>query len=500
MLKTIIILIFTLSISIAPILVAAQDSIKQATIVFTANMADVSAKGGKSYSRLATVLKQQRNENKMTIFVFGGGSVGPSPMSSFDRGSHIIDLLNTLEPDLMTITKREFSYFEDELSLRSYEAAFPLIASNIFDPLTQGNQDGLHQYALIAKPGIKIGFINIVEKEVVTEYLLKRIEVVPPEAVVHSLANLLKAQGADLVALTYSKPLLLYQDFLNSDIIDFAINIRTDGENFNQSIITHKYNFRISEKNNALKLGLQWQDSEKLDLYIEKEEIEVGDYLEDPEVALQVSSYNTRLDRLLNQHIGTLKTPMNSIRKSVRTEENAMANFIVDAMREYVKADVAILNGGSIRGGKTYTANSILTRKDIALELPFRSRLIKVSVTGADIKTILEHGVSAVEELKGRYPHVSGIKFKYDTANARGSRVTSITFNGKAVIPTAIYSLATSDYLIGGGDEYPLIKSADSTSQTNASLPLISEVIISAIQRQQAIAPRVDSRVLRENE
>ena len=32
----------------------------------------------------------------------------------------------------MGIAKREFSFFEDELSLRSYEASFPVVASNLF--------------------------------------------------------------------------------------------------------------------------------------------------------------------------------------------------------------------------------------------------------------------------------------------------------------------------------------------------------------------------------
>jgi 2',3'-cyclic-nucleotide 2'-phosphodiesterase (5'-nucleotidase family) len=79
---------------------------KHLTIVFAGNMPDIGSQTYGTFSDLAGLLEKIRAENTPTIFTFAGGSLGPSPMSSLDRGSHIIDILNTLEPDLMTLTKR----------------------------------------------------------------------------------------------------------------------------------------------------------------------------------------------------------------------------------------------------------------------------------------------------------------------------------------------------------------------------------------------------------
>ncbi len=74
------------------------------------------------------------------------------PSFSFSAaGSHIIDILNSLEPDVMGVTKREFSFYEDELSLRSYEAAFPLVASNVIDNRMGRSPDGLHTSVSVEK-------------------------------------------------------------------------------------------------------------------------------------------------------------------------------------------------------------------------------------------------------------------------------------------------------------------------------------------------------------
>ena len=48
-----------------------------------------------------------------------------------------------------------------------------------------------------------------------------------------------------------------------------------------------------------------------------------------------------------------------------------MGNVIADAMRADVGADVAITNGGGIRGNKVYPEGTTLTRRDIVAELPF---------------------------------------------------------------------------------------------------------------------------------
>ena len=54
--------------------------------------------------------------------------------------------------------------------------------------------------------------------------------------------------------------------------------------------------------------------------------------------------------------LGTTAVELDSRNATVRTREAAIGNLIADAMRAATHADVAIMNGGGIRGGKIYRA------------------------------------------------------------------------------------------------------------------------------------------------
>ena len=87
-------------------LVAAE---RQARLIFTAELPRILETEQGDYAELATIVKTQRQQPIPTFFLFGGDSLGPSTLASFDRGSHIIDILNLLEPDAMGVAKRELS-------------------------------------------------------------------------------------------------------------------------------------------------------------------------------------------------------------------------------------------------------------------------------------------------------------------------------------------------------------------------------------------------------
>ena len=123
-------------------------------------------------------------------------------------------------------------------------------------------------------------------------------------------------------------------------------------------------------------------------------------------------------------------------------------------MKTYTNSDIALLNSGSIRGESYHSPDTFLTRKDISKEIPFRNKIVLLKVTGQQIITALENGFSIIEQIKGRFPQVSGMQIKYDSSAPSGKRVISVLINGKPLKPSSIYKLATSDYIASGGDGY----------------------------------------------
>ena len=101
----------------------------------------------------------------------------------------------------------------------------------------------------------------------------------------------------------------------------------------------------------------------------------------DAEVAAVVAKFEAELSRELDTPIGTTTIELDSRTATVRTREAAIGNIIADALRWSAQTEVAVTNGGSIRGSTIYPAGSTITRRNILTELPFSNRLVLVTMS-----------------------------------------------------------------------------------------------------------------------
>ena len=131
-----------------------------------------------------------------------------------------------------------------------------------------------------------------------------------------------------------------------------------------------------------------------------------------------------------------------------------MGNLIADAQRAATGADIALANGGGIRADRTYDAGATLTRRDILTELPFGNVTVETELPGSQVLAALENGVSQVEKGAGRFPQVSGITFAFDPSAPAGSRVSEVMVGGAPLDLDKVYTVATNDYMLSGGDGY----------------------------------------------
>jgi 2',3'-cyclic-nucleotide 2'-phosphodiesterase (5'-nucleotidase family) len=219
-----------------------------------------------------------------------------------------------------------------------------------------------------------------------------------------------------------------------------------------------------------------------------------------PTTSLLVDEYNQRLERLLNQKIGFFGSDTQTSRNLVRTMEMPFGNLIADALKHYAKTDIGLINGGAIRGDKMYVKGSLITRRDIATELPFRSHVAILSLTGQQLRQALENSVSTVKTAEGRFLQVSGIAFTYSIEEPIGKRIIAVKVNGLTLDPKQSYSVSTSDYLANGGDGYDVFLNSLHQVQINQQSPLITDVVIRRIQQQKTILPKVEFRIQRVTE
>jgi 2',3'-cyclic-nucleotide 2'-phosphodiesterase (5'-nucleotidase family) len=215
----------------------------------------------------------------------------------------------------------------------------------------------------------------------------------------------------------------------------------------------------------------------------------------DPAIAAIVKQHEDKLDESLKVVVGTTAVELDSRRATVRLKESAIGNLIADAIRDATKADVAVTNGGGIRGDRTYPSGATLTRKDILTELPFGNVTVLLEISGADLVTALEEGVSLVEDVAGRFPQVSGLSFTFDARRPRGQRVVQVSVGGKPLDPAATYRLATNEYMMAGGDGYGSLKKGRPIIDASGG-PLMANVVMDYIAARGAVSPAVEGRIV----
>ncbi len=199
--------------------------------------------------------------------------------------------------------------------------------------------------------------------------------------------------------------------------------------------------------------------------------------------------------------VGYTSVYLNGERNSVRTEETNLGNLSADANLAYAQnidssTTLSLKNGGGIRGpigacivppGSTsdpvcgpptgtpgISAPGAISQYDLEIAFRFNNSLSLVTVTGAELKALLENGVSSVENVSGKFPQVAGMTFSYDPSKPAGSRIAEIVVldsNGAAAGGEAVtvvsgglvtdtaanqsFRLVTLGFLAEGGDDYP---------------------------------------------
>ncbi|MFC2172376.1 bifunctional metallophosphatase/5'-nucleotidase [Acidobacteriota bacterium] len=232
---------------------------------------------------------------------------------------------------------------------------------------------------------------------------------------------------------------------------------------------------------------------------------------DDQRVAFYLNTYKTALPP--NSHLANLKAPLDCRGLSLRNGEAAVGNLICDALRNYFKTDVALQNGGGIRGDRIIPEGS-LTTEDLSEMLPFGNDVVILRLKGSVLKETLERSVAALPELSGAFLHVSGLRYTIDPARrsqeldvnpdgtiegikVAGERIIGVAVEGPdekyhSLEPDRTYSVAANSFIAEGGDGYWMLGKAESS--TNAYVHVASAVRI-MLEKKKEIDPTTDGRI-----
>ena len=458
---------------------------------------DAGAERG-GFARLNALVKAERAGGKAVIYAHAGDMISPSLLSGLDKGRHTIALTNLAPPDIFTPGNHEFDFGPETFRARMAEARFPLFAANLRNadgtPL-----DGFRDMEIREISGLRLGIVGLAADDSPGRSSPgDGLAFLPTFDTAVARAVELRAQGADMILAVAHANRAVDLRMFNSgafDIIlsgdDHDLTIHYDGRTvLAESRAQAEYvavidvTAEVTEKDG--KRSVTWVPAFRT--------VDTATVTPDPETQAMIDAYNAELDRELNVAIGTTSEPLDSRRATVRGREAAIGNLIADAAREAVKADIAIVNGGGIRGNREYPAGAQITRRDVLSELPFGNRTVKLEVTGETVWAALENGVSEAESGAGRFPQVSGLSFEADLTKPAGKRVIAVTIAGKPLDRTATYTLATNDFMFSGGDGYQMLKTARPLLGVRDA-KLLANDVMAYIAARKTVAPRVEGRI-----
>jgi 5'-nucleotidase len=451
------------------------------------------ARGG--LARLMTLVTSIRRTHPATLFLFGGDTLSPSVESGLFKGRQMIAAWNALRVDLAVPGNHEFDFGPAILRERLTESRFTWLAANIqaSPPLPNTAPSVLREIN-----GVRVGLIGLITPET------GKLSDPGPDIRFANLLTTAKREAAALRRLGAESLIGLTHCSMEEDralaatgLFDVILGGHDHhivGEQVGRTLIFKagadardlihlRMRFAQGPEGHQL-AGTAWQF------------IPVDDrWTEDSEVVRQLAVFDNQTDQLLNQPLATTSVPLDARGATLRRGESNIGNFAADAIRQAMQADISILNAGGFRSDRILGPGT-LTRRDIQTLLPFQNKLVLLSISGAQLHSVLEYSLDkrVTTGQSNAFLQISGMGFTYAPHLPKGERIQSLLIAGKPVQPARQYTLATSAYLARGGDGYALLKTLPVLREPTDT-PTETEVVSRAMECAGRLAPTIEGRI-----
>nr|CAG4710815.1 unnamed protein product [Naegleria fowleri] len=467
-------------------------------------------KGVGGLAELSTMIDNEKSKSRFAIATLNGDFLSASTLAEKYKGAHMIDVVNQMPI---------FDFGSEVLEQRIAESRFSWICSNIVynngDDTSYDNSDqnilkGCLRKKILTDPsldGLKIGLFGLCTKN--SEYLSrpgKLIKFLPSIPIARKMVNELRNQDkCDVViALTH-------------------LNIADDKELVKRvpgiDIVLGGHDhepFTVVRENCLIhKAGHDGQFLTRIDLRIEKNKTTVQDehfqtvkvypscnmminhgYKPKKKVADVIEKYMSTLPPGIMEQIGVTESKLYSSTESCRTKETTFGNFVADLLLDVFGCEIAMFNGGGIRGDRFYDAGKKITRYDMLKEFPFPNELALTNILGKDLLAAVEEGVQKAEKVVGAFPHFSkGIKIIYDSKKPPLHRVVEMTFNGDKIDEQRVYRFATVTYLLKGGDGYTSLQKAQIVDHEKNNHKIF-DIVVEWIEHHRTLKAEIEHRIV----
>ncbi|WP_048152735.1 bifunctional metallophosphatase/5'-nucleotidase [Methanolacinia paynteri] len=480
---------------------------------------------GTRIGRIAALAGTLGEENDDTLYLFAG-DLGEGGFYNMYSGVPEAKSYSMAGIDAAVLGNHAFDFPVSVLKQWVTNASYPVLCANM-DFTDAELNESIKDYLILDTAGTKVGVFGIITPQLgkVTEIPEGVILYENTSAIAESVIDDLEEQGVDvIIALTHQygdEDIELAESVAGIDLIigghDHLVwNETVIAPDGGKTLIVHAGKY--GEETDSV--DLTFSDGKVTGTSIGRYEI-TEDLPDDSGITSFVMPYYVNYTAGLSGPIGETLVPLDAT-ENIKTGETNLGDLVTGIMREDVPGvDIAFINSGSFRGDCIIPAGNIsyLTLETL---LPFEDIIIKIRMTGQEIKDTLERSASALvaagdeSDSESRVPsggflQVSGVRFDLNTSGEpfsadfdtgtvlyAGNRIENLTFVTESglvpVDPDAVYVVAVNDYIAGGGDGYSNLKDIPNDRKTNTEINLIN-LLATDIEENSPISPGTDGRI-----
>ena len=484
--------------------------------------------------QMATLVKQLRAGNSNTIFVAAGDLIGASPfLSAMFHDEPTIESLSMMGLAIASVGNHEFDEGKDEL-LRMQNggchpvdhcqgphpfagAKFHYLAASTVEK--SSGQPIFPPYEIRTFDGIPVAFIGLTLKgtaDIVSPVGIAGLEFKDEADTVNALVPELRARGVEAIVVLIHEggfPIGDYNECpgISGPIVDIvkkldhAVDVVISGHThraytcqIDGRLVTSGDKYGTIVTTIDLKLDSVTRDviSAKADNVI----VRSGELARDPDQTALIAAYEKLSGPIADRAAGTITQTLS--RTPNDAGESALGDIIADAQLDATRAEangkavIAFTNPGGVRSDIVMKADGAVSYADVFASQPFRNQLVTLTLTGAQIKAMLEQ--QWLDPKRPRILHASkGFAYAWDNAAPSGSHVLAerMTLDGEIIEPTRSYRVTVNNYLAVGGDGFTVLK--DGTAALFGSYD--ADALFAYFKANSPVAPVAADRIVRVN-
>ena len=461
-------------------------------------------------ARLVTAVNDARARAGNSILVDGGDQFQGSLFYTYYKGKVAAEFMNKLGYDAMTVGNHEFDDGPEVLAGFIDTVDFPVLMSNANIENEELLTDRIMPSTVIEVGGEKIGLIGLTPED--TDELASpgpNITFSDPVPAVQAQVDKLTADGINKIIVLshsgYGVDQRVAQETTGVDVIvgghsntylsntsDKAVGPYPTVVNGVQIVQAYAYGKFLGE------LNVTFDDDGNVVEAVGEPLIMDNTVTEDQAALDRIAELAKPLDEIRNKVVASAAAPIEGDRSICRVQECEMGNLVADAMLARVAdqgVQIAIANSGGLRA--SIDAGDV-TMGEVLTVLPFQNTLSTFEISGQGIIDALENGVSQVEEVKGRFPQVAGLKFTWDPSVApnEGRIVEVLVAEGDSYVPidpNKTYLVVTNNYVRNGGDGYKMFTGDDKNAYDFG--PDLADVTAEYLAANAPYTPYLDGRI-----